>query len=228
MKKQSIKGWSEEERPREKLILKGRKSLTNSELLAILFGSGSSKESAVQLARRVLSGSDHDLRELDKLDIHDLTKYTGIGEAKAVSLIAAMELGARRQNMAAKDVQKITSSESAYQVVNDDLSNLSHEEFWVIALNRNNQVLDKYQISKGGVSGTVADVKLIYKRAIQKLASAIIVSHNHPSGNLKPSRSDIELTKKIRQGGEVLDIALLDHIIVGEQSYFSFADEGLI
>lgn len=224
----NIKAWAEADRPREKLALKGKNTLSDAELIAILIGSGNKNETAVELSKKILASINNDLNELGKLSISDLTKFNGIGEAKAISIIAALELGRRRKTSDVEKRTKVTSSKDAYNSISPVLSDLQHEEFWVIYLNRNNEIIKQENISKGGVSGTVADSKIIFKRAIETLASAIILSHNHPSGNLKPSNADIQLTKKLKEAGTMLDIPVLDHLIIGEKDYFSFADESLM
>jgi DNA repair protein RadC len=226
--KLNIKSWAEEDRPREKLILKGRNTLSDAELIAILIGSGNKNETAVELSKKILSSINNNLNKLGKLNISDLTQFNGIGEAKAISIIAALELGRRRKDTKVEKRSAIKSSKDAYNVVADVLSDLPHEEFWVIYLNKKNEVVKKENISKGGVDGTVADTKIIFKTAIEQLASAIILCHNHPSGNLKPSNADITLTKKIKESGTLIDIPVLDHLIIGEKNYFSFADNELI
>jgi DNA repair protein RadC len=226
--KLNIKSWAEEDRPREKLSLKGKNSLSDAELIAILIGSGNKNETAVELSKKILSSTNNDLNQLAKLSIADLTKFNGIGEAKAISIIAALELGRRKKSTDKILKPTIKSSQSAYEEIAEFLSDLPHEEFWVIYLNRKNEVLKKINISKGGVSGTVADSKIIFKNAIDSLASAIILCHNHPSGNLKPSEADLKLTKKMKEIGTLMDTPVLDHLIIGENNYLSFADEGLI
>ena len=224
----TIKTWAEEDRPREKLSLKGKNSLSDAELIAILIGSGNKNVSAVELSKKILASLNNDLNRLAKLSISDLTQFNGIGDAKAISIIAALELGRRRKD---SDVEKrpiIKSSKDAYNVIADVLSDLPHEEFWVLYLNRKNEVIKKENISKGGVSGTIADSKIIFKSAIEQLASAIILCHNHPSGSLKPSAADISLTKKLKETGLMLDTPVLDHLIIGEKDYFSFADQELL
>lgn len=223
-----IKSWAEEDRPREKLLLKGKASLSEAELIGILIGSGTSSISAVDLAKQILNGSDNNLNELARLSVKDLTKYKGIGEAKAISIVAALELGRRRKDTESIKKPKITSSSDVYNLVKPDLLDLSHEEFWVLLLTRNNQVIKKQLISSGGVSGTVADPKLIFKSALEELASSIILIHNHPSGNLKPSDQDVKLTKKMVEAGRTLEIPVIDHVIFTNESYFSFADEGIL
>ncbi len=224
----SIKNLAEDDRPREKMMLKGRQALSDAELIAILIGSGSRNESAVQLSQRMLSENGNDMNVLARLSLKDLQKFKGIGEAKAITIAAALELGRRRTNDEAKEVKKISSSSSAYEVFRPKMQDLPHEEFWVMLLSRSNKVLDVQLVGRGGVSGTVADVKIILKLALERLASGIIISHNHPSGNLQPSQSDINLTKKIKEASRYMDISLLDHIIVSDEGYFSFADKGLL
>ncbi|MGB0882753.1 MAG: RadC family protein [Vicingaceae bacterium] len=224
----TIKTWAEADRPREKLALKGKNTLSDAELIAILIGSGNKKDSAVELSKKILVSINNDLNKLGKLTIKDLTQFNGIGEAKAISIIAALELGRRRKDTEVEKRPVIASSKDAYNVIAAVLSDLPHEEFWVIYLNRKNEVLKKEIISKGGVTGTIADSKIIFKSAIEQLASAIVLCHNHPSGSLKPSPADISLTKKIKETGTLLDTPVLDHLIIGEKAYFSFADENLM
>lgn len=224
--KVSMKTWAEEDRPREKLALKGRNTLSDAELLAILIGSGTRNETALDLARRILAAHDQNLHSLGKATPHDLQKFRGIGEAKAVTITAALELGRRRQTVEPKDRPQIITSRDAYNVVAPLLLDLPHEEFWILLLNRANRVIGRERVSVGGVNGTVVDVRLLFKRAIELLASSVVLCHNHPSGNVKPSSSDLEITKKISIAGEQLEIAVLDHLIVAEKGYYSFADEG--
>ena len=224
----SIKHWSEEDRPREKLILKGSLTLSEAELIAILIGSGTRKVSAVDLARNILKSVNNDLAELSKLGIKELTKFHGIGEAKAISIISALELGKRRLNAKSIIKDKITTSNDAFEIFYPYLVDLKHEEFWILLLDRANQVIKKQKISAGGVSGTVADIKMIFKYAIDHLASSIILCHNHPSGNIKPSNNDISLTKKCKEAGKLLEIEVLDHIIIAGNEYYSFADNGFV
>jgi len=223
-----IKSWAEEDRPREKLMLKGKENLSNAELLAILIGSGSRSKSAVELCKEILQTADHNLHILGKRNISDLMQFKGIGEAKAISIIAAMELGRRRRLAEVAVRTKIGSSRDIFELFHPIMSDLPHEEFWIIYLNRSNSIQQKERISIGGVSGTVADVKIIFKKAIQQLSSAIIAVHNHPSGTLRPSKADILLTNKLREAGKFLDIRLLDHVIITEAGYYSFADEGML
>jgi DNA repair protein RadC len=224
----NIKAWAEADRPREKLAIKGKNTLSDAELVAILIGSGNKNETAVQLSKKILASINNDLNQLGKLTIADLIKFNGIGDAKAISIISALELGRRRKTSEVNKRPKVKSSNDAYNSISPLLSDLQHEEFWVLYLNRNNEILKQENISKGGVSGTIADSKIIFKRAIEILASAIILSHNHPSGNLKPSNADIELTEKLKRAGKMLDIPVLDHLIIGEKDYFSFSDEHLM
>ncbi|MGV6829401.1 MAG: RadC family protein [Flavobacteriales bacterium] len=224
----SIKNWNEDDRPREKLLKKGKSALSDAELLAILIGSGNREESAVSLCKRILSQSANNLNALGKLSVHQLMSYKGIGEAKAITIIAALELGKRRRLEAAIELKKITSSSSVFELMQPLVGDLSHEEFWIVYLNNSNKVLDKVQLSKGGITGTLVDVRLVFKHALQIYAVGIILIHNHPSGNLKPSLADKNLTNKLKIAGESLDIKVLDHLIITEKAYFSFADSNLL
>ncbi|HEX8546682.1 MAG TPA: DNA repair protein RadC [Cytophagaceae bacterium] len=221
-----ILSWAEEDRPREKLLGKGRTALTDAELIAILLGSGTVSLTAVDVAKIILKEVNNDLHELARLSVKDLKKFKGIGEAKAITIISALELGRRRKDSEIVQKPKVSCSEDAYQYIKPDLLDLPHEEFWIILLNRANQIIKKQPVSSGGVSGTIADPKIIFKIALENLASGIILAHNHPSGNLKPSEADILLTNKLKAGGKLLDTPILDHIIFTNQSYYSFADEG--
>ena len=223
-----IKDWAPEDRPREKLLSKGLKSLTDAELLAILIGSGQKNESAVEVAKKVLNLTQNNLNELGKLSKKDFETIKGIGEAKAIILISALELGRRRKFSESKEKYKINSSKDAFNFMQPFLEDLSYEEFWVIYMNRSNRITDQIKISQGGVSGTVIDVRIILKHAIEKLASNLIVCHNHPSGNLQPSESDKQITNKLKEAAKFHDIQVLDHLIIGDNSYFSFADEGIM
>lgn len=220
-----ILSWAEEDRPREKLILKGKESLSDAELMAILLGSGTVSLSAVDVAKLVLNGCNNNLNDLAKLNVKDLQKFKGIGEAKAITIISALELGRRRKEAGQNKREKITCASDAFDIMKPHLLDLQHEEFWIILLNRSNDVIKKVFISSGGVAGTVADPKMIYKHALEHLASAIILVHNHPSGNLKPSEADISLTRKLKQAGSFLEIPVLDHLIFTDHGYYSFADE---
>jgi DNA repair protein RadC len=222
----SIKNWALEDRPREKLIHKGIRALSDTELIAILIGSGTHELSAVDLARQLLQSTGNKLNNLGKLTVKDLMKFKGIGEAKAISIVAALELGKRRKQEENSSSHSIKSSKDVYEIFEPLVSDLSHEEFWILLLNRSNRIIGKSKISQGGVAGTVIDTKLIMKTAIENLASSIIICHNHPSGNLNPSGSDIEITNKIKIAANCLDMKLLDHIIVADHAYYSFLDEG--
>lgn len=223
-----IKSWSPEDRPREKLLTKGTPVLSDAELVAILLGTGTTTTSAVELAKRVLQTVDNNLHELGRLSVKDLTRVKGIGEAKAISIIAAFELGRRRKDSGTEEKSRVTGSRDCFNILKPHLQDLPHEEFWILLLNRANRLLKKYQISQGGVAGTVADPKIIFKMAISELASGIILAHNHPSGNLSASQADRDLTKKIVEAGKLLEIQVLDHLIIAGQKYFSFADEGIL
>jgi DNA repair protein RadC len=224
----TIRNWSPQDRPREKLLLKGKLALSDAELLAILMGSGTVNQSAVDLAKNVLLVNSNDLHELAKRSVKELMKVKGIGEAKALTIVAALELGRRRKILDYEEKVGISSSTTAFDLIKAELMDLPHEEFWVLLLNRANKLIRKKRISEGGVSGTVADPKIIFKLALEELASGIIVIHNHPSGNLTASQSDIDLTRKLKEAGKFLEIQLLDHLIVAGQKYFSFADEGML
>lgn len=224
----SIKNWAEEDRPREKLLLKGKDSLSDAELLAIIIGSGNKSMSAVALSQYILAECNNDLNLLGNKSVACLTDFSGIGEAKAISIIAALELGRRRQYLPAKTVTQIRNSNDAFVVMQAILSELSHEEFWIITLNNNNRILNKTQLSSGGINSTIVDQRLVFHHAIRDKATSIILVHNHPSGNKMPSEKDIELTRTIRLGGNLLDISLLDHIIVAGNDYYSFKDNGLV
>jgi DNA repair protein RadC len=226
--KVNIKSWAEADRPREKLMLHGRRHLTDAELLAILIGSGNKNETAVDLSKRILSFYQNDLDALGKSSIAELSKFKGIGEAKGITIVAALELGRRRKETVATPIQKIGSAIDAYQLLWPDLADLNHEEFWILLLNRANHVKSKHLISKGGQSGTIADPKIIFKTALENNAAYIILAHNHPSGNLKPSNEDIRLTKKLVEGGRMMDLLIVDHLIITDKGYYSFADESLI
>lgn len=223
-----IREWAEDDRPREKLLLKGRQSLSDAELIAILMGSGSRNESAVDLAKRILKESSDNLMELSKLSVQDLVKFKGVGEAKAISIIAALELGKRRRGAEALERKKITSSKDVFEYFSSIMGDLNYEAFYILLLNRANKIIRDIQISEGGISGTVADPKKIFKLALDFNASSIILCHNHPSGNIKPSGDDMALTKKIKSAGDMMDISVLDHIILGDEKYYSFADESMM
>jgi len=228
MKKLTIKSWATEDRPREKLISKGASALSAAELLAILISSGNKKESAVDLSKRILASVQYNIHELAKLSVKELTAFNGIGPAKAITIVTALELGKRRQLESFIYKPKIHSSQAVFSMMQPQIGMLAHEEFWVLYLNNANEVLSKYQLSKGGITATLVDVRLLFKKAIEMSAVAIVICHNHPSGTLNPSREDKQITKKIKDGGLSLDIKLLDHLIITEKSYFSFADNGEI
>lgn len=223
----SIKNWAEDDKPREKLMLKGKSVLSDAELLAILIGSGSRNETAVGLCQKILKSVDNNLNALGKLSILQLSNFKGIGEAKAISIIAAMEIGRRRRAEDAVELVKISSSKMVFDIMQPIIGELPHEEFWIIYLNNSNKVITKTQISKGGITGTVADKRIIFKIAFENNAVAMILTHNHPSGKLKPSDADIEITKELKLAGKQLDVRVLDHIIITENGYFSFADDGI-
>jgi DNA repair protein RadC len=224
----SIKSWAEEDRPREKLLEKGRHILTDAELIAILIGSGTRNETAVELSKRILAHFGNNLNEIAKLTVQELMKFKGIGEAKAIAIVAALELGRRRKEGEVQKREHICMSKDVFDIFSRHFLDLPHEEFWILLLNRSNTVIRKERISMGGVSGTVVDPKIIFKIAVEHLASAIILCHNHPSGNLRPSEADVKLTKKLKEAGLMLEIPVLDHIIVTNDSFYSFADEGMI
>ncbi|CAL2075226.1 DNA repair protein RadC [Tenacibaculum sp. 190524A05c] len=228
MKKMNIKSWAIEDRPREKLLLKGIQNLSNAELVAILIGSGNRDETAVTLSKRILNSTQNNLNKLAKLSVEELQRFKGVGEAKAIAIITALELGKRQFFEDTVIQSKISSSKNVFDLMQPKLADLPHEEFWVVYLDNANKVIDKQQISKGGLTSTLVDVRLIYKRAIELAAIGIIICHNHPSGKVDPSHSDIELTQQIKEAGITLNIKLLDHIIIGKKKYFSFADEGIL
>jgi DNA repair protein RadC len=223
----SIRNWALEDRPREKMLIKGIQSLSNSELLALLIGSGTRKSSAVDLARQVLHIAGNSLDKLGKCSVSDLKKLKGIGQARAVSIVAALELGRRRSLTDSADEYKITGSSDVYALMGPILSDLAHEEFWVLLLNRSNKIIEKSKISQGGITGTVTDIRMILKLALDNLATGLILCHNHPSGNLHPSDADISITRRIKESAALMDITLLDHVIVAGKAYFSLADESL-
>ncbi|MGB0929477.1 MAG: RadC family protein [Chitinophagales bacterium] len=225
--KLAITSWANEDRPREKMMLKGKQALSDAELLAILIGSGSRQETAVDLCKRIMKDMDYNLNELGKQSIaYFINNYKGIGEAKAISIVAALELGRRRRASLAKEKKQIKGSNDAFELLHPKIADLPHEEFWVIFMNRGNKIVSTERISIGGVAGTVADVKLIFKRALELTVSGMILAHNHPSGNLRPSQADIQLTKKMVEAGKLLEINVFDHVIVTDMGYYSFADEG--
>lgn len=223
-----ITEWAAEDRPREKLMQKGTASLSDAELLAILISSGTKEKSAVDLGRELLSIVNNNLNALGRLSINDLTKLHGIGTARAVTIAAALELGRRRKLAGVPEAAQIKCSKDVADIFQPLLSDLTHEEFWILFLNRSNKIINRMKLSQGGISGTVTDVRIVMKKAIEYLASGIIVCHNHPSGNLSPSDSDTRITQKIKDAGSLMDIQLLDHIIISGDEYYSFADNGVI
>jgi DNA repair protein RadC len=226
--KLGIKSWAVEDRPREKLISRGISSLTDAELIAILISSGNSKESAVELSRRIMDSLHHNLHELGKMNCDDLKRFRGIGEAKAVTLIAAMELGRRRNQSVALEKEQIKCSKDAANFLRPMIGDLPHEEFWVLILNRHNKVIDKQKLSQGGMTGTVIDVRLVLKFALEKYATSLIFCHNHPSGNLEPSDADKKITRQLKEAAALMEIPVIDHLIITQSGFFSFADEGLL
>jgi DNA repair protein RadC len=222
-----ITNWSEDDKPREKLMLKGKSSLSDAELIAILIGSGSRNESAVGLSKRILASVDNNLNALGKLSITQLMNFKGIGEAKAISIISALELGRRRRAEDAVELTKITSSKMIFEIMQPIIGELPHEEFWIVYLNNSNKIISKSQLSKGGITGTLVDVRLVFKMALEMGATGLILCHNHPSGTLIPSDADKQITRKLKLAGESLEIKVLDHLIVTEANYFSFVDEGI-
>ncbi len=223
-----IKSWAEDDRPREKLLLKGKGALSDAELIAILIGSGNRNETAVDLAKRILASVNNNLNELGRLGVKDLTHFKGIGEAKAISIITALELGKRRRQSEALVRKKVVGSAQAFEILQPLIGDLPHEEFWVIFLSSSNKVIRTECVSKGGLSGTLADVRMIFKEAIALNATAAVLAHNHPSGSVNPSHADMTLTKKMVEAGNLMDIKVMDHLIITEHQYYSFADEGRI
>lgn len=224
----TIKQWSPSDQPREKLRDQGARFLSNAELIAILIGSGTLDVSAVDLSKIILSSVQNNLNALGKLSLKKLMQFKGIGEAKAIKITAAMELGRRHKSAQIQRRLKITSSQTVFDIMQPLLGSLEHEEFWVIYLNNSNSVLHKFQISKGGITGTVVDVRLILKKAIELAAVAIILVHNHPSGTLRPSDADRDVTQNLKKAASTLEIKVLDHLILTEKTYFSFADENML
>ncbi|AZI22705.1 DNA repair protein RadC [Chryseobacterium taklimakanense] len=224
----SIKFLAEDDRPREKFLLKGKNAVSDAELLAIIMGSGSRNESAVELARRILDSVGNNFHELSKLSLQDLMKFKGVGEAKAISIATALEIGRRRASQEVPERKEIGKSLDAYEIFRPYLSDLNTEEFWAIFLNQKNKVIQTKQLTSGGISSSIVDIRVLYKTALEVFAVGIIVAHNHPSGNLKPSQEDLKITKQISDAGNILNIKLLDHLILSQTSYFSFADENFL
>lgn len=224
----TIKQWSEEDRPREKLILKGKAALSSTELLALLLGSGNRQATAVDVARQLLESANYNLSEMARWSVNDFTRHPGVGLARAVTIMAALELGNRKRTQEAMIKEKISGSRDVFEIMQGEMADTHYESFWVLLLNRANRMIRKVNISEGGISGTVADPKKIFKMALEFNASSMILCHNHPSGNVQPSEADIRLTKKMKQAGELFDLPVLDHLIFGGAAYFSFADEGTL
>ncbi|MDX2191667.1 MAG: DNA repair protein RadC [Bacteroidota bacterium] len=224
----SIKSWAEQDRPREKLLQKGKLTLTDAELIAILLGSGTRSMSAVELAKIILKSCNNDLNALSQLSIKELMKFKGIGEAKAITIAAALELARRKSDTFTKTTDQIKTPKDAYEAIKPELLDLNLEQFWIILLSRSNRVIKKIQISSGGISGTVVDVKVILKHALEHLASGVVLYHNHPSGNLEPSNEDKQITQKIKAAAKSMDINIFDHLIFTNSGFYSFADEGIL
>lgn len=224
----TIKNWDVSDRPREKLVSKGKRALSDAELIAILISSGNREESAVELSKKILISCHNNLNELLQLSITQLMRFKGIGEAKAVAIVTGLELGRRCRLEEAVKKEKIASSKDVFELMQPIIGDLKHEEFWVLFLNNSNKILSKIQLSKGGLTGTVVDTRLLFKQALDFLATGIILCHNHPSGGLQPSTPDKEITQKLKNAAVTLDIKLLDHLIITEKAYFSFADEGVL
>ena len=223
----SIKQWAEDDKPREKLMLKGKQVLSDAELIAILIGSGTRNESAVDLSKRILAKAEN-LKALGKMTLKQLTEFKGIGEAKAITIIAAMELGRRRGSEEEVELKKISSSKSAFDIIHPIIGELAHEEFWILYLNNSNKVIYKSQLSKGGITGTVVDIRIVFKTAFEQNAVNLILCHNHPSGILQASDADKQITRKLKEAGKMLDVNVIDHLIVTSNGYLSFADDGLL
>lgn len=227
-RKLNLKEWAIEDRPREKMLANGSRVLSDAELIAILIGSGNQEETAVELSRRILSSVGNNLNDLGRKNSEFFMQFKGIGEAKSINIMAAMELGRRRKETEIPEKQKITGSNDVADLFSSLLGDLDHEEFWILFLNRNNKIIDKFMASKGGITGTLIDVRSIMKIAVEKVATSMILCHNHPSGNLLPSDADHQITQKLKDAGKIMDIQVLDHIIVTQKSYYSFADNGVL
>ena len=226
--KLKILSWAEADRPREKLQLKGKAVLSDAELIAILIGSGSQSLSAVDLSKHILTSVNNDLNNLAKLSVPELKKFKGIGEAKAISIVSALELGRRRKDTHQEARKQIKSSKDVYELMVPDLLDQPTEQFWIINLNRSNTIISKKLVSLGGVSGTLVDPKVVFKTALESFASSIILVHNHPSGNLKASDQDLKITEKLKSAGKLLEISVLDHVIFTDHGYLSFADQSIL
>lgn len=224
----SIKNWSEDDKPREKLLNKGKSTLSNAELLAILINSGSENESALDLCKRILKQNNNQLNQVLKQSIQQLMQFKGIGVAKAVTIVAALELAKRLQVSTINPLKKVTRSNDVFKLMQPIIGDLPHEEFWFLLLNNSNKVIYKLQLSKGGLTQTVVDLRMLFKTALEHLATALILVHNHPSGQLTPSQADKDITQRIKEAGTTIDIKLLDHLIIAQNSYFSFADENIL
>ena len=224
----SIKHWSDDDKPREKMVQKGKSILSDAELIAILIGSGSRNESAVELSKRIFASVNNNLNELGKLSIKQLMQFKGIGEAKAVTIAAALEIGRRRRGEEAQKIIKISSSKDVFELLQPTMGELPHEEFWIVYLNNSNKVMHTAQLSKGSITGTLVDVRLVMKRALELGAVALVLAHNHPSGTLVPSKADKQITEKLKNASIALDIKVLDHLIITQNDYFSFADETIL
>ena len=229
----TIKAWAEEDRPREKLSNQGRRSLSDTELIAILIGSGNRDESAVDLSKRILYSCQNDLNQLAKLSVSDLSRFKGIGEAKAISIIAALELGRRRKETISPDRVQVSTSIDVYEAIMSRFKDLNHEEFWIIVLNRANKITSSHLVSKGGQAGTIADPKIIFNIALQNHAASLILVHNHPSGDPAPSPADLDFTRRLRDGAKTVGVVLQDHVIIGvaregRAGYYSFKEAGYL
>ena len=224
----SIKFLAEDDRPREKFLLKGKASLSDSELLAIIMGSGNREDSAVELARKILDSVDNNWHHLSLLTTADLMKFKGLGEAKAIAIATALEIGRRKAAQELPEKTQISSANDVFKLLHPYLGDLRTEEFWVVFVNQHNKVLLKEKISQGGISGTVVDVRIILKKALEQMATGIFIAHNHPSGNLKPSQEDLKITKQISDAGKLMNIVLIDHLIITQTSFYSFANENLL
>ena len=224
----SIKFLAEDDRPREKFLLKGKNSLSDAELLAIIMGSGNREDSAVELGRKILDSMQNNWHNLSLLQISDLMKFKGIGEAKAISIATALEIGRRKASQEVPEKIQISSSSDLFKVLHPFLGDLQTEEFWAVFLNQSNRIVGKSRLSAGGINQSVVDVRILFKTALENLATGVVIAHNHPSGNLKPSQEDLKITKQISEAGKILNIQMLDHLIITQNSYLSFADENLL
>ncbi len=228
LSRNSIKNLAEDDRPREKMMKRGESALTNAELLAILIGSGTPKQNAVELMQEIMEHCGGQLSRLSKLSIKELTKFNGIGLAKAITIKAAAEIGRRRAMEKAEDIKQIHNSSDIYEIMLPVLRDVGHEEFWVLMLNNNSRLLKKIRMSSGGLTQTSVDLRMVLKEAILAEATCLVVCHNHPSGTLRPSKDDIQLTERLKQASQTMNIRLIDHVIVTDGNYYSFADNGKI